>query len=112
MSKLDTAELRNKLLEIKGIGPETADSILLYAFQRPKFVIDAYTKRIMSRIGVCGSETGYEELQKTFESEISQNYLIFNEYHALIVLLAKENCNKTPKCDSCPLSNICARKEL
>jgi endonuclease-3 related protein len=100
---------REQLLQVKGIGPETADSILLYAFQNPYFVIDAYTKRIFSRIGICKKDVKYEDLQSVFHKNLSKDTKIFNEYHALIVELAKQFCTKQPKCDNCPINSSCKK---
>lgn len=98
--------IRNKLLKIKGIGPETADSILLYADNKPYFVVDAYTMRIFTRLGKA--KTGsYGMLQQTFHKKLKNDYKLFNEYHALIVRLAKENCKKIPSCMDCCLKNSC-----
>lgn len=96
---------RENLLNIWGIGPETADSILLYAFNEPIFVIDAYTKRIFSRIGF--KEESYENIQRLFMKDLPGDYKLFNEYHALIVRLAKEHCKSKPECRNCPLNKIC-----
>ena len=97
---------RNNLLDVWGIGPETADSILLYAYQQPFFVIDAYTKRIMERIGYH-TQT-YDELQQIFMISLSHDVNLFNEYHALLVALGKEFCKKTdPLCEHCPLKKQC-----
>jgi len=100
-------EIRNKLLEIKGIGNETTDSILLYAGQLKYFVIDTYTKRIFSRIGIVSRDVEYLELQKIFHDNLKNNPLLFNEYHALIVEHAKIYCKKKPKCEKCILNNNC-----
>lgn len=97
-------KLRNELLSINGIGPETADSIILYAAKKPIFVIDAYTKRIMNRIGY--KEQTYEELQKLFMN-LNNDEKLFNEYHALLVELGKNVCKKKPLCDICPLKDLC-----
>jgi endonuclease III related protein len=97
---------RDSLLSIWGIGPETADSILLYAFNKPYFVIDSYTKRIMNRLGF--KESSYEELQSLFTSNLPKDYKIYNEYHALLVRLGKDICIKKPKCHLCPLKNNCS----
>lgn len=107
-------DLRKTLLEIKGIGPETADTILLYAFYLPFFVIDAYTKRIAFRLGLTPLEKiKYLELQKLFTDNLDLNAPLFNEYHALLVKLAKENCLKrNPRCDSCPLTHLCLKQGL
>ena len=96
--------LREELLSVKGIGPETADSIILYAVEKPIFVIDAYTKRIMSRHNLCFEEDGYNELQEIFMSNLQNDAQLFNEYHALIVETGKQFCRKEPLCDKCPLS--------
>ena len=101
----DIQKLRKKLLSINGIGPETADSIILYAAKKPIFVIDAYTKRIMSRIGY--KEKTYDELQNLFMHNIPNNEKLFNEYHALLVELGKNICKKEPLCQECPINKYC-----
>jgi endonuclease-3 related protein len=106
--KKETAELRKELLSIKGIGPETADSILLYALNKPIFVVDAYTKRIFSRIGICKEDASYDELQQMFHKNLPKNTKLFNNYHAVLVEHAKNNCRKKPECNSCVLSEICS----
>ena len=104
----DLAGLRNELLSIKGIGPETADSILLYAGNKPIFIIDAYTKRIFSRIGI--QEQDYHKLQKFFMDNLPRDTIIYKEYHALIVQLGKDFCTKRkPLCKKCPLTNNCMK---
>jgi len=98
--------LRQKLLQVNGIGPETADSILLYAFHHPVFVIDAYTRRFMSRHRyILGSED-YHTLQTMFMSNVKPDVGIYNEYHALIVRLAKDFCRVRPLCHECPLREL------
>jgi endonuclease III related protein len=105
MSDADTAVLRRQLLEVNGIGPETADSILLYALNKPVFVVDAYTKRILNRHSLIKDDAGYEETQKLFMDNLKQQEKLFNEYHALLVKLAKDFCRKTnPVCNNCPLN--------
>jgi endonuclease-3 related protein len=99
---------RDELLDVKGIGPETADSILLYAFEKPYFVIDAYTKRIFYRLGF--KFKNYDELQKIFMDRLGKNVKLFNEYHALLVELAKRHCKVKPECNWCCVSEICKRK--
>lgn len=100
----DTPILREKLLSVKGIGPETADSILLYAAQKPVFVVDAYTYRMLTRHGLIGQETDYAEMQELFMDTLPADVKLFNEYHALIVRLGKEYCKKSrPRCRECPL---------
>lgn len=101
---------RKQLLEVKGIGSETADSILLYAFNKPVFVVDAYTKRIFSRVGLCKDNCGYDVLQGIFHKELSRVVGLFNEFHALLVELAKNHCRKRPLCVGCPLFGVCKRK--
>ena len=98
--------LRQRLLGIKGIGPETADSILLYGLKKPIFVVDAYTKRILSRHGILSERASYEEVQRLFMDHLPQDERLFNEYHALLVHLGKTLCKKTPRCDLCPLKGV------
>ncbi|MBW2996203.1 endonuclease [Candidatus Woesearchaeota archaeon] len=100
---------REQLLAVKGIGPETADSILLYAFNKPIFVIDAYTKRIFSRIGMCKDRCEYHELQNIFHKSLKKSPKLYNEYHALLVELAKQNCTKKPSCKTCPINKFCKK---
>ena len=108
---LDTPTLRNELLSWKGIGPETADSILLYAGKRPVFVVDAYTKRVCSRHGWCDEKASYDEIAKLFTDHLPEDVQLYNEYHALIVRLGKEHCNTKPKCNGCPLAPLLPRRE-
>ncbi len=98
---------RVNLLSVWGIGNETADSILLYAYNLPYFVIDSYTKRIFSRIGLCEKDVSYDKLQKLFYDNLENNPELFNEYHALIVEHAKRFCRKKPECSNCVLKNNC-----
>lgn len=104
----DTATLRMNLLAVNGIGPETADDILLYAFERPVFVVDAYTRRLFSRLGLVPETIGYEDLRSFFESTLETDRVLFNEYHALIVRHGKEICRPRPLCDRCGLAAVCA----
>ena len=99
-------ELREKLLQVKGVGPETADSILLYGVRKPVFVIDAYTNRILSRHGILSEKVSYDEAQRLFMDHLPHDEKLFNEYHALIVRVGKTLCKKTPKCGICPLDRI------
>lgn len=101
------AEFRIFLLSLKGIGPETADSILLYAYGIPYFVVDAYTTRIFSRLGWCQTENRYNDVQNLFMRHLQRDALLYNEYHALLVRLAKINCRKQPLCRTCPLQELC-----
>jgi len=103
MLKEDGHILRHKLLNVNGIGPETADSILLYAAEHPIFVIDAYTKRIFSRHGYIDADATYHQMQELFMKCIPQDTCLYNEYHALIVRVGKELCRTNPHCDSCPV---------
>jgi endonuclease-3 related protein len=89
---------------VNGIGPETADSILLYAAERPVFVVDAYTKRIFSRHGLVSEEARYDDVQQLFMGNLPRNAGLFNEYHALLVMVGKMHCKKSaPRCPGCPL---------
>ena len=103
---LETDVLRRRLLAVNGIGPETADCILLYAAKRPVFVVDAYTRRFMSRHGWSSANAGYDELAEIFESALPHDKKLFNEYHALIVALGKEYCRTKARCEKCPLKKF------
>jgi len=103
----DIIGLREKILTVKGIGPETADSILLYAGNKPVFVVDAYTHRIFSRHSIIAEDEGYYEIQEYFSLSLPEDVKLFNEYHALIVQLGKEFCKKSkPLCSQCPLNEL------
>jgi endonuclease-3 related protein len=104
MSGADLASLRAALLAVRGIGPETADSILLYALNKPTFVVDAYTFRILSRHGLIPEVCPYEELQQLFMTHLPLQVPLYQEYHALLVRLGKEWCRPQPRCASCPLA--------
>lgn len=104
-----TERLRTGLLSVKGIGPETADDILLYAFERPVFVIDAYTRRLFSRLGLLDARADYETLREHFETALGADVPVFNQYHALIVRHAKRACRKNPLCTRCDLRARCRR---
>lgn len=101
--------LRNELLRIYGIGKETADCILLYALDKPFFVVDAYTRRIFYRVGLDMPQA-YDEFQQKVEGNIPRSLQVYNEYHALLVEHAKRHCRKKPICDGCPLAGICQRR--
>jgi len=103
----DTDDLRRQLLSIHGIGQETADSILLYAANKPIFVIDAYTRRIISRIGLTPEKDSYAAYQAFFMEHLPSDAELFNEYHALLVCLGKNVCRRRPLCQQCCLSDIC-----
>ena len=98
--------LRKELLGVKGIGPETADSVLLYALKKPIFVVDGYTKRVLSRHGVISEKASYGEVQRVFMDHLPHDEKLFNEYHALFVHLGKTLCRKIPRCEICPLKSI------
>lgn len=106
MEKEDLRSIRKKLLSVNGIGPETADSIILYALEKPVFVIDAYTKRVLSRHNILEHDVSYDTFQVLFHSKFRENISLFNEYHALFVRLAKENCRTKPLCTGCPLEGM------
>ncbi|MFH0789016.1 MAG: endonuclease III domain-containing protein [Pseudomonadota bacterium] len=102
--------LRRQLLQVNGIGPETADSILLYALERPIFVVDAYTHRILSRHQLIDEDISYEDLQAYFMDHLPSDPQLYNEYHALLVRLGKEFCQKkNPRCQECPLKILSER---
>lgn len=103
----DTDKLRKGLLSVNGVGFETADDILLYAFERPVFVIDSYTRRFFSRLGMASVDEGYEHLRSKFESRLPAEVAMFNEYHALIDVHAKKVCKKKPNCSICCLLENC-----
>ena len=103
----DGAKLRRELLGVKGIGEETADAILLYALGKPSFVIDAYTRRLISRLGIAPDSEAYSAYQKLFSENLPQDTAMFAEYHALIVQHCKEACRKTPVCEGCCLRSVC-----
>nr|WP_320011686.1 endonuclease III domain-containing protein [uncultured Desulfobulbus sp.] len=101
------AELREQLLSVKGIGPETADSIVLYASEQPSFVVDTYTHRILSRHGLIDEECDYSCLQELFMDNLACEAALYNEYHALLVRVGNMYCKKkNPDCDGCPLQGI------
>jgi endonuclease-3 related protein len=104
---LDILQLRSELLNIHGIGPETADSIILYAARKPIFVIDAYTRRIIARLGLSPSKDNYSAYQTLFRDNLPTDEKLFNEYHALLVRHGKEVCKRVPLCSDCCLSDLC-----
>lgn len=104
---LETAELRRSLLAVHGVGPETADDMLLYAFERPVFVVDAYTRRLFERLGMLEGGERYEAIRFGLEKALGSDVQLFNEYHALIVHHAKGACRTRPLCTRCCLSGLC-----
>jgi endonuclease-3 related protein len=106
MFAVNLPDLREQLLRVNGVGPETADSILLYAGQLPTFVVDTYTARVLKRHGWIEPEAGYHAIKEYFESNLDGNVELFNEYHALLVRVGHLHCRKTPKCEECPLNDL------
>lgn len=104
--KLDYTELREQLLSVNGIGRETADSIILYAAEKPTFVVDAYTKRVLVRHGVITDDCDYDTIKAVFEDNLPKEVSLFNEYHALIVMVGKYYCKPKMKCEECPLESF------
>jgi endonuclease-3 related protein len=102
----DLDSLRKGLLGVHGIGPETADSIILYALEKPIFVVDAYTKRIFSRHNLISDKWAYERVQSMVMDELAGDVAIYNEFHALLVFLGKHWCKKVPLCSGCPLEGL------
>lgn len=100
-------DLREELLGIWGIGPETADSIVLYGAQQPIFVVDAYTRRICARLKLAPPDAGYQRLQRLFMDNLAPSVSLFQEYHALLVALGKGTCRPRPRCPGCPLAGLC-----
>jgi endonuclease III related protein len=103
LQNIDMWNIREKLLEINGIGKETADSIILYALNKPIFVIDVYTKRFLKNHGLYKEESDYDTIQRFFMKNLPNDTYLFNEFHALIVYLCQNYCKKVPLCNRCPL---------
>jgi endonuclease-3 related protein len=106
---LDMPPKRDELLGVWGVGPETADSILLYAFRQPVFVVDAYTRRLLARLGTIAGKESYDEVRDLFHHALAPDANLFNEFHALIVCHAKEHCRVVPVCPGCPVRNCPSR---
>ncbi|HPC94744.1 MAG TPA: endonuclease III domain-containing protein [Sedimentisphaerales bacterium] len=106
LDAVETHRLREELLGISGIGPETADSILLYALDRPVFVVDTYTARVAVRHGLIEPDVDYTQLQYLFESNLEPDVRLFNEFHALLVRVGKDFCKPKPRCEACPLNDL------
>jgi endonuclease-3 related protein len=102
----DTVEVREQLLAVHGIGPETADAILLYAGGRARFVVDAYTRRMLRRHHLIDGDESYAEVQRRMEASLPRDAALFNEYHALIVRVGKNHCRAKARCDGCPLAYL------
>lgn len=110
MAGESVSALRPRLLAVDGIGPETADSIALYAAGLPVFVVDAYTRRVFYRLGLLGADESYDDVQRFFMTRLPPEVELFNDYHAQIVRLGKDVCRPRPRCDTCPLETLCARR--
>jgi endonuclease-3 related protein len=106
LENVPVAKLREELLSIKGVGPETADSILLYALNKPAFVVDAYTARAAVRHHLIDADADYNGLKELFQSNLAADVKLFNEYHALLVRVGKEFCRPTARCSVCPLNGL------
>ena len=104
--KGETARVRKSLLGVDGIGPETADAILLYAGGHAVFVVDAYTRRVLRRHGLLGGDDSYADVQGMFAGALPRDAVMFNEYHALLVAVGKQHCRALAKCDGCPLEHL------
>jgi endonuclease-3 related protein len=103
---LDIATIRTQLLSVRGIGMETADSIILYGAGKAVFVVDSYTYRILTRHSLIGEEAGYHDLQTLFMENLPHDVALFREFHALLVKAGKDFCRKTPRCAQCPLERL------
>ncbi len=112
LANVSTSVLREQLLSINGIGPETADSILLYGLEREIFVVDAYTSRITTRHGLIEPEHDYQQLQQLFEMNLPTELKLFNEYHGLLVRVGKKFCKTKPLCENCPLNCLPHQTEV
>ena len=104
--------LRLKLLAVSGIGPETADSIALYAVRHPVFVVDAYTRRVFGRLGLLRGTEPYAEVQRLFEHRLPRDAALYNDYHAQVVRLGKDVCRTRPRCAECPLDDLCPKHDV
>lgn len=106
MAAVETGALRERLLSVRGLGKETVDSILLYACGKPVFVVDAYTRRILSRYGLLPEDASYDRMQRLFAENLLPDAAFFNDYHAQIVFLGNTVCKKSPLCDRCPIREV------
>ena len=111
LAAMETDALRRALLDVKGVGPETADDIVLYAFDRPVFVVDAYTRRLFERLDVAHARAPYDALRQHVEAELGPDVAALNDLHALIVEHGKERCRPRPRCDTCPVRGYCTHPE-
>jgi len=108
LNKKKIPALRKELLNLKGVGPETADSMILYGLKKPIFVVDAYSKRLLYRLGILSSKkANYKDIQELFHRNIPRDFIVYNEYHALIVQHCAKICKRSPKCEGCPFLEYC-----
>lgn len=110
LGTVGTDELRTRLLDVHGVGRETADSILLYALDKPVFVVDAYTRRIFGRLGFIDPRAAYDHIRARFEGALDRDAALYNDYHAQIVIHAKDTCRGKPLCADCVLGDLCASR--
>lgn len=110
MAREEPWELRRQLLAVPGIGRETADCIALYAAGHPLFVVDGYTRRVFSRLGLIQGDESYDEVQRFFMRRLPADGKLFNDYHAQIVGLAQQSCRSRPLCAECPLDDVCPKR--
>ncbi|WP_373024612.1 endonuclease III domain-containing protein [Thioalkalivibrio sp.] len=111
LAAMETDALRRALLGVKGVGPETADDIVLYAFDRPVFVVDAYTRRLFERLDLAHARASYDALRQHVEAELGPDVAALNDLHALIVEHGKERCRPRPRCDTCPVRGYCTHPD-
>lgn len=109
MGREEAETLRAKLLAVDGVGPETADSIVLYAAEKPLFVVDAYTRRIFTRLGLLAGDESYDAIQRFFMDRLRPNTPLYNDFHAQVVRLGKDVCRPRPRCEGCPLEALCPK---
>jgi endonuclease-3 related protein len=109
MAAADARVLRSQLLAVAGIGPETADCIVLYAAGHPSFVVDAYTRRVFGRLGLLRGGETYDDVQRVFARGLPVDVGLWGDFHGQIVRVAKEACRTRPECGACPLDDVCAR---
>ncbi len=110
MARAEPVRLRGQLLAVRGIGPETADAIALYAAGQPFFVVDAYTRRIFERVGVLQGGESYDAVQALFHRYLPREAALYNDYHAQVVRLGKETCRRRPLCERCPIEALCEKR--
>ena len=106
MSRVPMDQLRGELLAVNGVGPETADSILLYAAKKPSFVVDAYTRRVFARHRYLRGSEDYDQIKRMFSRHLRKSVVLYNDYHAQIVQVAKDYCRSSPRCEVCPLKKF------